>query len=527
MSLECSGCERDSAALFRASLGVALLLAVLGVAGCTQPAASRDATGPAPTPATTIVTGAKPSGTGSSQVGGKEAESAPAQSTQVASGPSPAAVRASAASAPQTAAVVPRAQVQAPEAHVSWPPPCLALNYELYGFLRHLPRHEPRGVQSELQWHPDGSEVLFASGDAIYTVAADGSRLERLIDLSGPTYLDQSRYATQSITGAAMSTDGERMVYTVCREYAPDWNNPADPRVAICVERFRHWYDGYPATRVRCPKLPLVIRDYVADPVFIALGSEFAEIRLWDRTTQSSIPLAAGYAPALSPDGRRLAFLSGQDDALVWSVGSPQLLVVMTLDGREVRQVASGTIAGAPRWSPDGRRLAFIENGALSVVEVDGPGRWRLGEDRSDPAWSPDGSRIAFLQSGGRSVGLYTISADGTDERRITSVTVGGGSRDLWDQSVARSPDGSMLLYRCGGICVVGLDGQPVALPAFAARYGYSAAWSPDGARIAILTVDGAWGDNWVLVATAADGAEAQVMVIHDNEHGLLGVGVE
>ena len=131
------------------------------------------------------------------------------------------------------------------------------------------------------------------------------------------------------------------------------------------------------------------------------------------------------------------------------------------------------------------------------------------------------------MQSSRHSVELYTIVADGTGERRITSGTVGGGSRDEWDQSLAWSPDGSMLLYRCGGICVTRLDGQPVELPAFAYRYGYSAAWSPDGARIAILTVDGSWGDDWVLVTTSADGAEPQVLVIHQHEHGLLGVGVQ
>lgn len=526
MRLEFSARQRDGGALLRASLRVALLLALLGIAGCTQPAVSRGAVGPASTPESTMATDAAPPTPGSSQVEGKVAELASAQSSHVAGGTSASVVRASAASPPQTTAVVARGRIQAPQAHGSWPPFCLALNYHLYGFQQALPLHEPRGVQTELQWHPAESEVLFASGDEVYSVAADGSRLERLIDLSGPTYPDQSRYTTQSITGAAISPDGERLVYAVCREYSPDWKNPADPHVARCTPR---WSDFHPHNRSSCLSRPSpVIRDYVAGPVFIALGSAFAEIRLWDHAKQSSIPLAAGYAPALSPDGRRLAFLSDYDDAsAVLGYRSLRLLVVMTLDGRDVRRVASGEITGAPRWSPDGRRLAFVENGELSVVEVDGPGSWRLGKNRSDPAWSPDGSRIAFLLGGRRSVGLYTISPDGTDERRITTVAVGGGSRDGWEQSVAWSPDSTMLLYRCGGICVVTRDGQPVGLPEFAARSGYSAAWSPDGARIAILTVDGTRGDDRVLVTTTVHGVEPQVLVVHDDEHGLLGIGVD
>ena len=135
MKLECSGRERDSGAPFRASLGVALLLALLSVAGCTQPAASHDADRPLPAPESTSAVDA------TSAAGGSVESSAPAP------GPVP-----------------PAGSGVAPQAHGRWPPPCLALNYQLYGFQVHLPLHEPRGVQTEVQWHPDGSEVLFASG---------------------------------------------------------------------------------------------------------------------------------------------------------------------------------------------------------------------------------------------------------------------------------------------------------------------------------------------------------------------------
>lgn len=558
MKLECSRPERVSGAPFSASLGVALLLALLGVAGCTQPEASRDAAGPAHTPESTIVTGPTPSDPGSSQVGGKEtesalpqssrdaagpaptpestivigatssgpgssqvggkvAESAPTRSSQVATGPSPAAARASAASPPQTAAAVPRGPVQAarpapasvgpppssgaagPQAHGSSPPPCLAPNPHLFGFpgdrLLLSSSGKPRGVQTALQWSPDGSEVLFASGTRIYAAAADGSHLERLISVSETIYLDASRYTTQPITAVAMSPDGERIAFAVCYEYAP-------------------------GTR----------------------GYAFDEVLVWDRISQSQVRVADGYAPAWAPDGTRLAFLSsyiGAYDPDRKGGGRAWLpaLYVVSADTWELQAIVPGNVTRPPRWSPDGRLLAIVEEKGptvtLSVVSADGKGQRRLSETRSDPAWSPDGSRIAFVRGGRRSVDgrrsveLYTIAPDGTDERRITTVTVGRSSHDWWDQSVAWSPDGSMLLYGCGGICVVTRDGQPVELPAFAARYGYSAAWSPDGARIAILTVDGSWGDDRVLVTTAADGAELQVLVIHDDEHGLLGVGVQ
>ncbi len=47
-------------------------------------------------------------------------------------------------------------------------------------------------------------------------------------------------------------------------------------------------------------------------------------------------------------------------------------------------------------WSPDSRRLAYLDGGNLYVVAADGRGRRKLAKDADDPQWSPDsGPRTA------------------------------------------------------------------------------------------------------------------------------------
>ena len=73
-----------------------------------------------------------------------------------------------------------------------------------------------------------------------------------------------------------------------------------------------------------------------------------------------------------------------------------------------------------PVWSPDGERIAFVSGGNLNsdiyVMNADGSGITRLTHNNDAsirrPAWSPDGERIAFSRRDGNG-DIYVMNVDG------------------------------------------------------------------------------------------------------------------
>ena len=123
--------------------------------------------------------------------------------------------------------------------------------------------------------------------------------------------------------------------------------------------------------------------------------------------------------PAWSPDGQRVALVEDRvdevaatEDCNVW---------VVNADGTGRRRVTTGAWHGSVDWSPDGKWLVSDAAGGLIRIRPDGTGRSFVARgEYADPAWSPDGRLLAFTD-GENEPDLWIADADGGGLRRLTS----------------------------------------------------------------------------------------------------------
>ena len=454
--------------------GVVIIAAVLVVAGCKLPGAEHTALPATSTPA------ASPAGTGLP----------PATVTTVQSkdiGASAGRGATPAARAPAARAVATPAPTAIKEVHILRSSACT-------DGLEPMRQYASDDVA---RWTADGNHILLTYNAEVWAVTPDGSRLWRLARAWGQTE-PGTDFTFGWMTSFDVTPDGQHIAYATCA-YPPDL-----PRAALTGAEgaFRFDYE------------------------LAAVGLDGQAPRQLTRHE------AFDNYPAWSPDGTRVAFVSNRDVPdieKIWRAG----LYMMAADGADVRRLATGLEGVAwqpPAWSPDGRSIAVagVEPGeaghGLYQVHTDGAGFVRLSEAVSGGSWSLDGTRLAFAKPEGAVVALYTIAADGSDARRVTTIsgwqrrqTVPEATR-AWIPTVAWSPDGAKLLYSCWPrqFCVVTLDGEPVGeapLLSETPLRGDSAVWSPDGGRIAVAATQDR-DERIVLYSAAPDGSDVKPLAL-------------
>jgi TolB protein len=169
--------------------------------------------------------------------------------------------------------------------------------------------------------------------------------------------------------------------------------------------------------------------------------------------TQLTADPAQDVMPAISPDGKRIAFASDR-------AGSWDLFVMSSAGGRAVQLTTQPTAELSPSWSPDGKKLCFARLGEVSgrweiwVLDVDNPAAAEFVGFGQSPRWCPvaatgeNGSdKIAFQRGrerGDRAFSLWTIDyAPGKVSSPTEIVPASGGAAI----NPAWSSDGGFLIY--------------------------------------------------------------------------------
>ncbi len=266
-------------------------------------------------------------------------------------------------------------------------------------------------------WSPDGSRILFESnrhgdGSEIYTMNADGTDVQFLAGGNNPSW----------------SPDGSRILFI---SYHSD------------------------------------------DYEIYTMKADGTDVK---RLTDNNV--SRFYNPSWSPDGNRILFISYHSDDN-WEI------YTVKADGTDVQQLTDNDADDWPTaWSPDGSRILFRSNRdgnwEIYTMKSDGTDLKRLTNNHASDApfaWSPDGSRILFYSYRDGIQEIYTMKADGTDVKRLTD-------NDRYDWPTAWSPDGSRILFysnRDGNreIYTMNADGTDVKRLTNNNKNDYPVAWSP------------------------------------------------
>jgi len=124
------------------------------------------------------------------------------------------------------------------------------------------------------------------------------------------------------------------------------------------------------------------------------------------------------------------------------TVGAHRVIAIYAADGARVSQLLStdtgrlGTAMRVPNWpafSPDGRRVAFSQDGRIWTVSTGGGQPVPVspeGENAAAPGWSPDGRWIAYQRGATASREVVKIDASGQGQPVV--LVRQGISRSVW-----------------------------------------------------------------------------------------------
>jgi serine/threonine protein kinase/Tol biopolymer transport system component len=372
-------------------------------------------------------------------------------------------------------------------------------------------------VGQDAAWSPDG-RLVYADGGELFLAKSDGSGSRKLASLPGRGFYPAwSPLGTKLRFTVIDDKTGANSLWEVSAEGAnphplfPGWHNPpseccgkwtADGKYFVFQSQGQIWALSEKGTFLR-PSTGKPIQ-LTSSPLglFTPLPSKdgkrlFVVGRTYRGELERREPKSGDFAAFLSgisaedvvftKDGQWVAYVS-YPESILWR-SKP--------DGTEKLQLSSPPLlAASPRWSPDGKQIAFFDYSAgkrrrIYLVSADGSGNPRqvLPEDpepQMDPSWSLDGDKI--LLSGVPDDNNETIRVLDLNTHQVSALP---GSRGLY--SPRWSPDGRYVVAMpSDALSLVLFDFRTQKWSQLAKIRAAFPNWSTDGRYVYFLR----WLDN-------------------------------